>query len=271
MLVKGCVMFTRRIALLAALAATLALVGCSAGNAAPSHLVSHSSPRSPAVSIPNVDNVIGLKYSEAYKDLEGEGYTVVLDTPSDDVENYQEYFVVKGQHPVATKARPGTTITLHVEQIPLAAPNVVGQTYSQAQATIEAADGKLVAAGAGQPEPDWIVSAQDPPAGAAVKVGATITLTAPAPQVVMTITGNGSHSNVITYTIPGTFNIEQASDAPLPWTMSFPYTGEGLTAHGNISAQDDNGTSISCSISVAGSVVDQETATGQYAIVECGG
>lgn len=110
---------------------------------------------------------------------------------------------------------------------------------------------------------DWHVVAQSPKAGTAVDPATQIRLKVGAPQVVYKVFGNGSIA-LITWTGEGG-NIGQAAGVHLPWSHS-----EG--ADGNfysISAQDDNGTSITCEIFNDGDLVTKQTSTGRYAIAQC--
>lgn len=86
----------------------------------------------------------------------------------------------------------------------------------------------------------------------------------PTPHITVTVYGNGSRSNVITYSIDT--HISQATDARLPWSKQLDTGGDFY----QVSAQDENGTSITCEIlDVDGSVLDKQTSTGRYAIASC--
>lgn len=258
----------KRLVVIGALVVLMA--GCAATPAHPHPTHTHSPAK--VATTTYVNNVVGLKYSDVQSTLRGNGLTAALDVPDTNVDSYPMFYTVRSQTPpVNTKVKIGSTVTLHVEVDPITAPNVVGQTLTQAEEAIKAATGQLTATPDAGAQLTWTVQTQNPAAGTPVKPGTSIALSAPAPQVVFSVWGDGSESNVITYTIPGSFNIEQAAEAALPWSMAFPYTGSGYLAHGNLSAQDDDGSSISCAISVNGKIVDQHTATGQYAIVQCGG
>jgi hypothetical protein len=89
-------------------------------------------------------------------------------------------------------------------------------------------------------------------------------VTAPAEDTRVTykITSNSSTA-LITYTDDG--SIEQASGAALPWSKKVE---PGSFA--SVSAQDENGNTITCEIIAAnGSVLSKHTSTGAYAIASC--
>lgn len=76
--------------------------------------------------------------------------------------------------------------------------------------------------------------------------------------------GNGSRSGVITWSTG--FDISQATDARIPWSKSVDPNGNFY----QVSAQDDDGTSITCEILDSdGNVLDENTSTGRYAIASC--
>jgi hypothetical protein len=110
---------------------------------------------------------------------------------------------------------------------------------------------------------DWHVVGQSPKAGTAVEPGTQIRLKVGAPQVVYKVFGNGSLA-LITWT-GDTGNIGQAAGAHLPWSRSEGADGDFYS----ISAQDDNGTSITCEIFNDGELVSKQTSTGRYTIAQC--
>lgn len=99
----------------------------------------------------------------------------------------------------------------------------------------------------------------------AIKLPAPKQLAKPKPpKITLRITGNGSESGVITYT-EGT-SIEQATNASIPWTKKVSPNFDFY----ELSAQDDDGTSITCEIiDTDGTVLDKHTSTGLYAIASC--
>jgi hypothetical protein len=110
---------------------------------------------------------------------------------------------------------------------------------------------------------DWHVVGQSPKAGSAVEPGTQIRLKVGAPQVVYKVFGNGSLA-LITWT-GDTGNIGQAAGAHLPWSHSEGADGDFYS----VSAQDDNGTSITCEIFNDGELVSKQTSTGRYTIAQC--
>lgn len=87
----------------------------------------------------------------------------------------------------------------------------------------------------------------------------------PPPAITYKITGNGSQSGVVTY-IEGGSSIEQATNASLPWTKRVSPNSD----YYSVSAQDADGTSITCEIlDTDGTVLDKHTSTGLYAIASC--
>lgn len=113
------------------------------------------------------------------------------------------------------------------------------------------------------------------PASRSVEDEATAVVASPAPvdstpafdhvvsdKVTYKITSNSSTA-LITYTDNG--SIEQATGATLPWTKTV-VRGDFVS----VSAQDDNGTTITCAILDSdGSVISKHTSTGAYAIASC--
>ena len=166
-------------------------------------------------------------------------------------------------------------------------PDVVGMLRSQARE-------KLQTAGFGvSDDADPLTAATDPrvtgqslKAGSVVNEGSLVQLyldvpTAtptptrapppPAPEtVVYSVTGDGvSGASSISYVVPnGSFSQEQAVGAPLPWSKEMPISGSYnsyiVTAQG-----DGGGGSITCTITVRGTVVVTQTSTGSYAVVTC--
>lgn len=95
---------------------------------------------------------------------------------------------------------------------------------------------------------------------------------APAPQthtVVYEITGPGGKSPEIRFTTEGVNNSEQAEAVDLPWRreLTIP-SGPGLSV-AQVMATNGQGESISCTITVNGHVVANNTAQGEYSTVSC--
>jgi hypothetical protein len=84
-------------------------------------------------------------------------------------------------------------------------------------------------------------------------------------DITLEVFGNGS-SSLITYSKGD--DIEQDANASLPWSRKQRAVDTGDLIQ--ISAQDQDGTSITCEIvGVNGKVLDKETSTGSYAIASC--
>ena len=104
-------------------------------------------------------------------------------------------------------------------------------------------------------------------------------------KVTYMITGSGKAN--ITYMGGGSgFSIEQAMNAPLPWTKTVAFGDSTYARMANVNAQlsideymqpDANGNyrqppaglSVSCAISVDGAQVSSHTSTGTGALVQC--
>lgn len=247
----------KRIFVIAAIAVSLvAVAGCS-GRSADANLV-------------KVPSLYGMSESDAKATAKAHHLKFEYDT--DDIltasTSIPEIAVdVKSQSPKAGKeVKKGTILHASLELAQLTVPDEVGSACSDAVTDLTAngfTSTSSCADGA-------IVKSQNPAAGAIATGLSEVSLISTVPMVVYSVSGNGGYSNVITFTKPGTVDIEQASNARLPWHASFPEPGpDAIDNFESISAQDENGTSISCTITDNGVVVDHETATGRYAIVEC--
>jgi hypothetical protein len=173
-------------------------------------------------------------------------------------------------------------------------PGVIGMKQSTAREVLQnrgfAVVDKAAAERAAVDDP--IVIGQDPEEGVTVGLGSVVQLqfAEPAPTRTPTPTptptavppvpvpatstltysvwGNGTMANSVTYSIPnGAFSQAQANGAPLPWKIDLPITGSNNVY--TVLAQAGDGNSISCTISINGTIVDQQTSTGDYSIVTC--
>jgi hypothetical protein len=181
----------------------------------------------------------------------------------------QTMVVVKETPAAGSMAPKGSTVSLTFQEPLQVVPRFVGlhtDDLTDAFGTTSFAEADSPA----DPDSTWHVTKQVPSAGSKARAGSKVTIYWGPPLVIYTVTGNGRTSNVITYIKPGTTDIEQASGARLPWSASFAEPdGDSFENFESVSAQDEWGTSISCSITDDGQVVDRETATGRYAIVQC--
>lgn len=114
------------------------------------------------------------------------------------------------------------------------------------------------------------VTGTEPAAGTVVGFGTDVRIIQAEPQVIFSITSDGSEA-LITYATPGTTSISQETAAALPWSKAFPSRSGGPYGNGNISAQIQDGSWVECTITVNGNVVDRQRSEGQYSVVLCGG
>ena len=255
----------RTLTLLAALVIAVALAGCSTVKPTP---VAHKTHIPAPIVHVNVPVVVGETEAQANaalrsKHLYPEPDSSQLPATAGNVPTAG--LVVTAEKPAAgTTVDAGDVVDITLGLGKVTVPDLSTDQCSDAVAAVTSAGLTTTATCS----PDEPVKAQSPAAGTVVAALSSVTISAPPPMIVYTITGNGRSSNVITWTVPGSFDIEQASDAALPWSMSFPEPTDGDSVE-NISAQDEYGSSISCSITDNGTVIDSETATGQYAIVQC--
>lgn len=87
--------------------------------------------------------------------------------------------------------------------------------------------------------------------------------------IVYEITGPGGKSPEIRFAVEGSNNTEKAEAVDLPWRkeLTIP-SGPGLSV-AQVMAANGQGESISCTITVDGHVVANNTAKGEYATVSC--
>lgn len=104
------------------------------------------------------------------------------------------------------------------------------------------------------------------PAGQ-VAAATTITTTANDDTVVYTITGKSSTD--ITYISPDLQESQITDRTALPWSKTFTVPAGTAGLGMSLDAQNAEGGTISCSISVNGKVVVSNSSSGQYALVMC--
>jgi hypothetical protein len=87
--------------------------------------------------------------------------------------------------------------------------------------------------------------------------------------VVYEVTGPGGRAPEIRFAVEGTNSIEKAEAVGLPWRkeLTIP-AGPGL-AVAQVMATNGQGESISCTVTVDGHVVANNTAKGEYTTVSC--
>lgn len=80
-----------------------------------------------------------------------------------------------------------------------------------------------------------------------------------------------SRSPEIRYVTDGTNNTEKVAGVQLPWRREFTITVGPGPAIVQVLAANGQSDAISCSVSIDGHVVNQNTAPGQYSTVSCSG
>jgi beta-lactam-binding protein with PASTA domain len=158
-----------------------------------------------------------------------------------------------------------TTLELTTSWPSATVPNLALMTGSEASEALHAAglSSRDVAS-----SNDGLVRSQTISAGtivpAGTRVGADILH-----EVIFSVTSS-SRRALITWIAPGSFSIQQANGAAVPWSAAwYPYSAPGAYDRGNFSAQNSGGGWITCEIIIDGAVVVSNTSTGAYAVVSC--
>ncbi|GAA1626124.1 hypothetical protein GCM10009805_20240 [Leucobacter chromiireducens subsp. solipictus] len=113
---------------------------------------------------------------------------------------------------------------------------------------------------------DTVVVSQSVAAGTIVAADSEVRLENRPKGYMYRVTGNGSVAD-ITWSQPGSFNVQQANSTSLPWEKAFDPAMSGI---GMLSAfMSDGGTEITCQVVKDGKVVKENTSTGPYAMVSC--
>lgn len=157
---------------------------------------------------------------------------------------------------VGAPLEPFTRVTLTAGYM---MPNVIGKTSTEARELLSSFENVTTSGHPSRP-----ITSQSIPAGQFTSKDTEITLTSPGPETVYRIFGNGSKA-MITWVRPGGFDIQQATDASLPWETRFE-TDSGTAI---FSGQIYDGDSITCQLERNGKVVKELTSTGPYAVVQC--
>lgn len=217
--------------------------------------------------VPNVsaESLVGMSLANA-QSVAKLGFYSVTFSPTTAANDWE----VVAQDPVAgASVRYGTKIALTLLPPRVDVPNIVGKTQSDARKLLEDA-GFIVSFEPAGSDSSWSIASQSPAPGELARLGDTVRVTVVQPVITFEITGSGSA--IVTWLAPGGgFNIQQDTDARLPWSKSFPYrSGLSSYQYGNFNAQSMGGSSISCTMTVNGRVVSSNTSTGAYAIVSCG-
>lgn len=175
-----------------------------------------------------------------------------------------EWTAVSTSPAIGSSAQYGSKVAVNYIGPLVTVPDLSGKSPSEAESALKSA-GFTIAKDPANASYDWYATGQSVAAGAQANKGSAITVTFSQPTVEYSVTGNGSRAT-ITWIPPGSYSISQASDASLPWSMSFNTT----SSYGNFNAQIMNGTEVTCTIKVNGKVVKTNTSTGRYAVVSCG-
>lgn len=213
-----------------------------------------------ALDAPLIDlpQVTGMQFGAAIDALENVGLNGEYSSAPGSVSD-ENLFVRETEPASGSKQVPiGSDVTL---KWGYKTPNVVG-------GSAELAINKLKSAGFnvdGLSVSQDIVVTQVPAAGTIADAANPVTLTLTPPTVVYEVVGDGSRAS-ITWIAPGTFNISQASNARLPWRMTF----ENEDDYENFNAQSMNGSTITCNVYVNGELRNTNTSTGRYSVVSCG-
>lgn len=181
-------------------------------------------------------------------------------------QNAIDWRVVGQSVPGGTRVSAGTTIVLTMEPPTVVVPKVTGLTPGEVDSVLEPLG---ISANTSTIPGNWRIIKQSPSAGSRLLLGDEVVLTARAPQIVFSVSGNGSTA-LITWIAPGSFSIQQDTNASIPWSVSFDDNGFDAYERGNFSAQIYDGDSITCTVTVDGKVVDSRTSRGAYAVVSCG-
>ena len=241
-------------------------------------------------------NVVGMKYVEASEVLETAGASPTAgDTPyfdgvvpegfPFDVEELA-YSAWGGMESEVLEQKLGTPTewAVHSQAVPAGQVIVVGQEVDLVvewpKTTVPNIVG-LDLEGVGRALNDaglashgiygtGIARSQSYPPGTALPMGANVAAEL-SHEITFRVTSTANKATV-TWAAPGSFSIEQAGGAQLPWSMTWYKAAEpGRYDRGNFNAQMMAGSgSITCEIIINGQVVESRTSTGAYAMVACG-
>jgi beta-lactam-binding protein with PASTA domain len=217
--------------------------------------------------VPNVaaESLVGMSLSKAQSAAKLGFYSVTF-SPTTAESDWE----VVAQDPIAgASVRYGSKIALTLLPPRVDVPNIVGKSQTDARKLLEDA-GFVVSFEPAGSESGWSIASQSPAPGELARLGDTVRVTVVQPVITFEVTGSGSAT--VTWIAPGGgFNIQQDTDARLPWSKSFPYrSGLSSYQYGNFNAQSYGGSSITCTMTVNGRVVSSNTSTGAYAVVSCG-
>lgn len=169
--------------------------------------------------------------------------------------------------PAATLVSPGSPLSMTLAWPSATVPDVMRMPVDQAKQAFHQAG--LSSRGLGIATSGSILGQSTAP-GTVVPYGSKVDVQA-GHEVTFTVTGTSS-TGLITWSAPGSFSIQQANDAALPWSTTFVRSSApGAYERGTVSAQSEAWSgSITCEISVDGKVVQTRTSSGAFAVVLCG-
>ena len=168
----------------------------------------------------------------------------------------KEHFVESGSNIVLEAAWPTTRV-----------PRLIGKTSEEAIAALSKAG---LSTSDTSLEDSGLVRSQRPKAGTVLPLGARVKANI-RHRLTFSVTSS-SATGLVTWAAPGSFSIEQANGARLPWKKSwYPQSEPGAYEYGNFNAQMNSGGGwIKCTITLDGRVVSKSRSTGPYAVVSCG-
>lgn len=209
----------------------------------------------PLVDLPDV---VGMPFQEAMDELAAVGIAGTYSSLPGAAANDRLFVRSTDPTPNGGQLPIGTEVTL---QWGFKVPDVVGMSEGTALSTLREAGFKADGSSYGSD----LVTNQTPKAGAVADPSKGVQLTLAPPTVVYEVIGDGS-SAAITWIAPGTYDISQATDARLPWRMTF----ETQADYRNFNAQILNGSTVTCNIYVNGELRKTNTSTGRFSVVSCG-
>lgn len=177
-------------------------------------------------------------------------------------------FVGTGNAPLSMSPATGQAVPAFTEvkvTLGITMPDLVGEDIS-----VSSALAKLELLGFSNVtrahDDDTVVVSQSVAAGTIVAADSEIRLENMPKGYTYRVTGNGSVAD-ITWSQPGSFNVQQANSTSLPWEKAFD---PAMSGTGMLSAfMSDGGSEITCQVIKDGKVVKENTSTGPYAMVSC--
>jgi beta-lactam-binding protein with PASTA domain len=216
--------------------------------------------------VPDVEvpELVGLTRGAASQEVAAAGLKLSISPTTAGM----DWIVESASSDGGSNLRYGSDLEIVLVRPPVLVPDVIGMTIDEAERELEEAE--FIVEYPSDVDTSWKVTAQKPAPGKLAAHGSSVSVRAKQPQIVFSVTGNGSRA-LVTWVVPGSFSIAQDGNAQLPWSISFPYHSFYDSYElGNVSAQLLNGSSITCTITVDGRVTKTVTSTGAYSIAMCG-